>query len=189
MEAYSVPEEWRIPDDLWEAIRDLLPQHKNTHRFGGGRPRTPDRVCMDAIFFVLRTGCQWKALDATKFCPGSTAHDRFQEWIRAGVFLQMWEVGLLAYDEMQGIDWSWLSMDGCMTKAPLGGEKDRQKPHRSRQERGQTQPVGGRQRHSARRGRGRRQPQRHEVGRRDTRQHPHRPPPTDTQSTARNVYG
>ncbi len=34
---------------------------------------------------------------------------------------------------MKGIDWSWLSMDGCMTKAPLGGEKDGQKPHRSRQ--------------------------------------------------------
>ena len=77
----SHPRRWRIPDDLWEAIAPLLPEHKNTHRFGGGRPRTPDRVCMEAILFVLRTGCQWKALDATRFCPGSTAHDRFQEWV------------------------------------------------------------------------------------------------------------
>jgi putative transposase len=35
----------------------------------------------------------------------------------------------MAYDDWKGLDWDWLSMDGCMTKAPLGGEKDRQKPH------------------------------------------------------------
>jgi transposase len=142
MDEHPIPDDWRIPDDLWEAIAPLLPEHPNTHRFGGGRPRKPDRVCMEAILFVLRTGCQWKALDATKFCPASTAHDRFQEWVQAGVFQQLWEHGLMAYDDCKGIDWSWLSMDGCMTKAPLGGEKDRQKSHRSSQKRYQTQLAG-----------------------------------------------
>jgi putative transposase len=123
-----VAQDWRIPNDLWDAIALILPKHKNTHKFGGGRPRTADRVCMEAILFVLRTGCQWKALDATRFCPGSTAHDRFQEWVREGVFAAMWECGLLAWDEFEGIDWSWLSMDGCMTKAPLGGEKTGKNP-------------------------------------------------------------
>jgi putative transposase len=128
MEAQPVPDGWRTSNDLWDGIALFLPKHKNTHRFGGGRPRTPDRVCMEAILFVLRTGCQWKALDATRFCPGSTAHDRFQEWVAAGVFLEMWESGLLAWDEFKGIDWSWLSMDGCITKAPLGGEKTGKNP-------------------------------------------------------------
>src|SRR3954447_13960705 len=128
MDGRAVPDDWRIPVELWEAIRDLLPVHKNTHRFGGGRPRAPDRVCMDAIFFVLRTGCQWKALDATKFCPGSTAHDRFQEWVADGVFLALWKSGLLEYDCCKGIDWQWLSMDGCMTKAPLGGKRRAKTP-------------------------------------------------------------
>ena len=132
-----VVDQWHIPDDLWDIIALLLPEHKNTHRFGGGRPRTPDRVCMEAILFVLRTGCQWKALNATRFCPSSTAHDRFQEWVKAGVFQEMWKLGLMAYDDWQGIDWKWLSMDGCMTKAPLGGEKDGQKPDRSGQARRQ----------------------------------------------------
>jgi transposase len=169
MTAQTVPDldnaaDWRLPDLLWEQLEVLLPEHKNTHRFGGGRPRTPDRVCADAIFFVLRTGVPWKALNATKFCPGSTAHDRFQEWVEAGVFLKLWEAGLLEYDFFEGIDWSWLSMDGCMTKAPLGGEKDGQEPHRPRQEGGQAQPAG-RGRGGARGlGRGRGQPQRHEVG-------------------------
>jgi transposase len=128
MEVSQSSVDWRIPDELWGEIECILPKHKNTHPLGGGRPRTPDRVCMDAFFFVLRTGCQWKALDATKFCPGSTAHDRFQEWVEAGVFYKLWKAGLLEYDWLKGIDWSWLSMDGCMTKAPLGGEKTGKNP-------------------------------------------------------------
>src|SRR5947209_5893563 len=147
MESPAVVDPWHIPEDLWVAIQELLPEHPNTHRFGGGRPRQPDRTCMEAILFVLRTGCQWKALDATRFCPGSTAHDRFQEWVEAGVFQDMWEAGLMAYDDLAGIDWSWLSLDGCMTKAPLGGEKDRQKPDRPGQARGQAQPASRGQRH------------------------------------------
>ena len=167
---------WRIPDDLWEEINWLIPKHVNTHPFGGGKPRTPDRVCMDAIFFVLRTGCPWKALDATIFCPGSTAHDRFQEWVQAGVFWEMWKAGLLEYDCWKGIDWSWLSMDGCMTKAPLGGEKDREKPHRPRQARRQAQPAGRGPRHPLGPGRGRGQPQRLPDGPIDHREYPRRTP-------------
>lgn len=83
----------------------------------------PDRDCADAIFYVLRTGCQWQALDQTELCPHSTAHDRFQEWVQAGVFLRLWQAGLEQFEELRGIDWDWLSMDGAMTKAPLGGEK------------------------------------------------------------------
>lgn len=122
-----------IPDELWAKIEPLLPRRKNTHRFGGGRPRADDRRCMDGIFFVLRTGCQWNALSATGICPSSTAHDRFQEWARAGVFLALWRAGLAAYDQLKGIDWRWLSMDGAMTKAPLGGGKNRPEPRRPRQ--------------------------------------------------------
>jgi putative transposase len=161
----AVQDQWSIPDELWEAISILIPPRKNTHPFGGGKPPTPDRVCMEAILFVLRTGCQWKALDATRFCPGSTAHDRFQLWVEQGVFQDLWEAGLMAYDDWKGIDWSWLSMDGCMTKAPLGGEKDGQKPDRSRQGGGQAQPAGGGRGHPGGVGRGGGQPQRHEAGR------------------------
>jgi transposase len=128
MRRTKTADQWRISDELWAKIRPLLPERRNPHRFGGGRPRKPDRVCADAIFFRLRTGCQWKALDATGLCPGSTAHDRFQEWVQAGVFLKLWASGLLEYDQLKGIDWSWLSMDGCMTKAPLGGGKTGKNP-------------------------------------------------------------
>lgn len=130
---------YRVSDELWKKLEPLLPKHKNTHRFGGGRPRVPDRQAMDGIFFVLRTGCQWNALNETGICSSSTAHLRFQEWIAAGVFQRLWAMGLKDYDELQGIDWSWQSMDGAMTKAPLGGEKMRPQPDGSGQRRRQTQ--------------------------------------------------
>jgi transposase len=95
---------FRITDELWSVFQPLLPLHVNTHRFGGGRPRVPDRDCADAIFYVLRTGCQWKALDHTDLVPGSTAHDRFQEWEKAGVFFgkQEWNV-LMNCKELTGL--------------------------------------------------------------------------------------
>ena len=83
----------------------------------------PDRACADAIFFVLRTGCQWRALDQTELCAHSTAHDRFQAWVEAGVFLQRWQAGVQRFDELCGSEWGWLALDGAIAKAPLGGEK------------------------------------------------------------------
>lgn len=125
--------DWRIPDELWERIQPLLPPRK-PHPLGCHRPRVDDRKAIDALFFVLRTGCQWNALHETGLCSSRSAHRRFQEWTEADVFLELWKSGLVAYDALQGIDWAWLAMDGAMTKAPLGGEKGRQEPDRSRQD-------------------------------------------------------
>src|SRR5215475_5310312 len=132
--------DWRMPDELWERVQRLLPPRK-LHPLGCHRPRVDDRQAMDAIVFVLRTGCQWGALDATGLCSHSAAHRRFQEWTEADVFVALWEQGLVDYDALRGIDWQWLAMDGAMTKAPLGGEKGGQEPHRPWQERYQTQPA------------------------------------------------
>jgi transposase len=95
-----------VSDELWSKIQPLLPVHKSTHRLGGGRPRRPDRDCLNGILFHLRTGCQWKALSATGICPSSTAHDRFEEGAQAGVFAAFWKNGLLEYDDLKGIDWA-----------------------------------------------------------------------------------
>lgn len=127
---------YRLPDALWARMEPLLPP-RPPHPLGCHNPRTPDRKAMDAILFVLRTGCQWNALTATGTCTSSSAHRRFQEWTEAGVFEAFWREGLLAYDDLVGIDGTWLSLDGAMGKAPLGGEKNRSQPHRPRQARGQ----------------------------------------------------
>jgi transposase len=59
-----------------------------------------DRKAMDAILFVLRTGCQWHALNETKICSRSSPHRRFQEWVEADVFVALWEQGLVEYDAL-----------------------------------------------------------------------------------------
>ena len=116
---------YQVSDELWAILQPLLPVHVNHHRFGGGRPRVADRACANAIFYVLRTGCQWQALDQTDLVAHSTAHDRYQAWVKADVFRKLWKSGLENFDELKGLDWEWQSMDGAMTKAPLGGEKNR----------------------------------------------------------------
>lgn len=129
---------WRIPDELWERIDPLLPVHTpKPHPLGCHRPRVPNRKAMDGIFFVLRTGCQWNALNATGICSSSVAHARFQEWAQAGVFEALWSQGLAEYDALVGIDWEWLSMDGAITKAPgvPRGEAERQAGKRGRRSR------------------------------------------------------
>ena len=128
---------WRIPDELWNQMELLLPPGK-PHPLGCHNPRVPNRNAMNAILFVLRTGCQWNALNSTGICSSSSAHRRFLEWTEAGVFEEFWKRNLLKYDQLKGIDWSWLAMDGAMTKAPLGREKNRSKSNRQSQKRHKT---------------------------------------------------
>ena len=123
----AIDDGWRLPDELWERLEFLLPPKPPQPK--GGRPWTSDRKAMDGIFYVLRTGCQWKALPA-EFGAASTVHDRFVLWRKAGVFARLWQEGLLEYDALKGIEWEWQSVDGAMTKAPLGGRGHRAQSHR-----------------------------------------------------------
>ncbi len=116
-------QEFTISDELWSRLAPLLPLHQPTHPLGCHRQRVPDRAVLNGIFFVLRTGCQWKALDATGICKGSTAHRRFQQWEQAGVFARRWDEALRAYDEVIGLDLEWQALDGSLHQAPLGRKK------------------------------------------------------------------
>jgi len=135
-------QEFTISDALWERIEPLIPvREKPVHPLGCHRGRTPDRKVLNAIFYVMRTGIQWKALDETGLCKGTNAHDRFQEWEREGFFARLWEEALCDYDDLEGLDWEWLALDGAMTKAPLGGKKKRSQSVRPRQRRRQAKPA------------------------------------------------
>jgi len=126
-ELTGVESAYEIPDVLWDRITSLLPLREKKKKTG--RPRMDDRRAMSAIFYVLRTGCQWNALPRS-LGASSTVHDRFQEWRKADVFKRMWIDGLSVYDKKAGIDWKWQAMDGTITKAPLGGKMYRRKSYR-----------------------------------------------------------
>lgn len=138
---------WCISDELWERIKILLPPSP-PHPLGCHRPPKDPRLVMDAIFFILRTGAQWKSLKLHGFVSGSTAHRWFQYWLRAGVFHQLWKMLLEEYDDAIGIDWNWLSMDGSMVKAPLGGEGTGPNPTDRGKKRHQAKHTNRRKRHS-----------------------------------------
>lgn len=131
----------QIPDALWERIEPLVPNYKRSCK--GGRPRLPLRNVATGVLYVLRTGCQWKAMPA-EFGSGSAIHAYFQEWVQTGVFHKLWRLALEEYDDLQCIDWEWQSLDGAQTKAPLGGEKNREESDGSRQVGGQALGVDGR---------------------------------------------
>ena len=108
----------RIPDDLWNEIKNILPDEKPDNTIG--RPIVPSRKVFDGILFILRTGFQWKMLPK-EYGSGSTCHRRFQEWTVSKVFEKLWIRLLEVYDDIRGIRWKWLSLDSISIKAPLGG--------------------------------------------------------------------
>ncbi len=138
----------QIPDALWDRLEALLPKYKSSPK--GGRPRLPLRQIANGIFYVLVTGCQWKAMPR-EFGSGSAIHAYFQEWVELGIFRELWKVALEEYDELKGIDWNWQSMDGATNKSPLGGEKNREKPDRSWENRSEALGADRRPRRADRR--------------------------------------
>src|ERR1041385_4265217 len=67
-----------VTDEQWRLIKQLLPVYP------GGRPRKTDlRDVVDAIFYLLRTGCQWRYLPRD-FPPKSTVWRYFDEWRHNG---------------------------------------------------------------------------------------------------------
>jgi putative transposase len=78
----------RYPTDLteaeWTILAPLIPAAKP-----GGRPRTTDmREVVNAVFYVLRGGCQWRLLP-TEFPPYQTVYHYFRTWCCAGVWERM----------------------------------------------------------------------------------------------------
>ena len=73
---FGIDSSYEIPDALWNRIVLLLPKTKRNKK-KSGRPRMDDRKAMTAIFYIARTGCQWKALPQS-LGASSTVHDRFR---------------------------------------------------------------------------------------------------------------
>jgi len=142
---------WEITDEFWAFAEPLIPKKTRDpdkeyrRKPGGGRRPIEPRKVLEAIFFVLRTGIQWKALPKD-FGASSAVHRYFMFWSEAGFFKALWACGLRKYDEAKGINWTWLSGDGCMTKAPLAQETVGANPTDRGKKREQAAYVRGRRR-------------------------------------------
>lgn len=120
-----VSKEFLLPDTIWENIEGLIP--KKQHESNRGRKPLDPYLVACGIYYVLRTGCQWKAVPNC-FGSGSSIHRYFQEWNNYGVFLLFWQSGLMYYDKYKKINWKNQSIDTSLVKAPLGGDHTGRNP-------------------------------------------------------------
>jgi len=114
---------WLI-EPLWDQFATLLPPRKTyvaTHPWGCHRRRIADRVVFDKLIQVLRFGCSYEAIADTT-CSATTLRTRRDEWIELGVFGALARIAREAYDRIVGLVLDEIAVDGCITKAPGGGE-------------------------------------------------------------------
>ena len=113
-----------VANPVWEAVEGLLPSREDTHPLGCHNPRIDDRICFRGILVRLVTGCSWTTaeylLDGA--VSDTTLRARRDEWVEAGVFDDLVDEALAAYDRIVGLDLSEVSVDGSQHKAPSGGE-------------------------------------------------------------------
>ena len=77
----------RMTDEEWAVLEPLIPPASP-----GGRPRETDmRQAMDAILFLLRTGCTWRTLDEPCFPPRSTVYNIFRKFQKDGSWEKIWQ--------------------------------------------------------------------------------------------------
>ncbi|XXX53154.1 IS5 family transposase [Sorangium sp. So ce124] len=110
-----------VPDELWERIVPLLP--KTEPKPQGGRPRTPDRIALTGILFVLKTGIPWEYLPQELGCSGMTCWRRLRDWQQAGVWDRLHEVLLDELGEADRINWERAALDASLVPGKKGGEK------------------------------------------------------------------
>ena len=64
-----------LTDDEWALVKPLIPPAKR----GGNRRHVDEHEIVDGLMYILRTGCQWRALPKD-LPPRSTVHDYFDLW-------------------------------------------------------------------------------------------------------------
>jgi transposase len=116
-----------IIEPIWQQLSALLPQTQADHPLGCHRPRIPDRVVFEKLVQVLVFGCAYERI-SDESCSASTLRRRRDEWIEAGVMQTLEEMALESYDRTIGLELSMVAVDGCITKAPCGGEKAGKSP-------------------------------------------------------------
>ncbi len=111
-------------EPLWVQFSALLPERPRfspTHPLGCHRRRIDDRVVFEHVLAALVHGSGYERV-ASAACSEGTIRRRLKEWATAGVSEQVHALALAAYDRMIGLELDDLAVDGCITKAPGGGE-------------------------------------------------------------------
>ena len=113
-----------IDDALWGIIQPLLPPPPKRRFRHPGRRRIDDRLCLNGILFVLKTGIPWEDLpQELGWGCGMTCWRRLEEWQEAGVWAELHRVLLEHLHRSRQIDWSRAVADSSTIRAVGAGEK------------------------------------------------------------------
>jgi transposase len=111
-------------EPVWAEFAALLPERPAivpTHPLGCHRRRIPDRVVVEPVVGALVHGSGYERI-ASPGCSDRTIRRRVRAWAGAGVAQALHALVLEQYDPMIGLDLGDVAADGCITKAPCGGQ-------------------------------------------------------------------
>ena len=106
-----------LTEKQWKEIGPLLPKLKSN-----GRPWKNNRLVIEGILWILRTGARWKYLPERYPSP-STCWRRLKLWEEQGVWEKIWRTFIRRLDKRGQIDWSECFMDGTFVSAKKGVQK------------------------------------------------------------------
>lgn len=112
-------------EPIWVEFAALLPDRSEfhpDHPLGCHRRRIPDRIVFEHLIDALVHGSGYERV-ATAACSDSTIRRRLKDWAGAGIAEKIHAIALAAYHRIIGLDLDHIGVDGCITKAPCGGEK------------------------------------------------------------------
>jgi transposase len=73
---------YELTDEEWERIEPLLPPERKA---GPGRPARENRIMVNAMVWILRSGSPWRALPE-RYGPWQSAHTRLSRWSSKGIW-------------------------------------------------------------------------------------------------------
>lgn len=113
-----------IDDDFWALIEPSIPTRSPPAPRNAGRPRTPDRVVLSGIVFVLRSGISWTQLPRTLgYGAGQLCSRRLAEWQDQGVWPHIQSVLVDELRRRGNADAASAIIDSLSVRAVLSGDK------------------------------------------------------------------
>jgi transposase len=106
-----------LSDLQWQKIEPLLPKLKRRRR---GRPPKDNRVVLEGILWVLKTGARWRDVPSDIGVSGSVCWKRLRRWDQQGVWLRLWRAFLSELDRRGRLDWQESFLDGSFAPAKKG---------------------------------------------------------------------
>ena len=124
----AVPVSLFVP--IWDQFRVLLPDRPPvvpSHPLGCHRRRVPDEVVFRHVVAALVHGSGYERI-ASPGCSDRTIRRRLREWAEVGLAETLHALVVTQYDRLIGLELDELAVDGCITKAPCGGDKAGRSP-------------------------------------------------------------